>query len=55
MCTVAILLNNRGIPAVLPMSGSPTFDTEKKQRGEFITPSRPTGRRGNDCRLVTNY
>ena len=30
------------------MSGTPTFDTEKKQkRGEFITPPRPTGRRGN--------
>ena len=31
---------------------SPTFDTEKKEnrkieRGEFITPPRPTGRRSN--------
>ena len=33
------------------MSGSPTSDTEKKtrkiERGEFITPPRPTGRRSN--------
>ena len=33
-------------PAILPMSGSPTSNTEKKQKqGKFITPSRPTGRR----------
>ena len=34
------------VPAVSPMSGSPTFDTEKTprktERGEFITPPRPT-------------
>ena len=40
------------MPAVSPMSGSPTFDTEKKhrkiERGEFITPPRPTGRRSNE-------
>ena len=40
------------VPAVSPMSGSLTFDTEKKEdrkieRGEFITPPRPTGRRSN--------
>ena len=40
------------VPAVAPMSGSPTFDTDKKEnrkieRGEFITPPRPTGRRSN--------
>ena len=40
------------VPAVSPMSGSPTFDTEKKEnrkveRGEFISPSRPTARRSN--------
>ena len=40
------------VPAVSPMSGSPTFDTEKKrkqkiERGKFITPPRPTGRRSN--------
>ena len=31
--------------AVSPMSGSPTCDTEKQktERGEFITPPRPTG------------
>ena len=32
------------------MSGSPTFDTPKKEkteRGEFTTPPRPTGRRSN--------
>ena len=32
------------------MSGSPTFVTQKKEkaeRGEFITPPRPTGRRSN--------
>ena len=33
------------------MSGSPTFDTEKKikkqKRGEFKTPPYPTGRRSN--------
>ena len=30
------------------MSGSPTFDTGKKQkRGEFKTPPYPTGRRSN--------
>ena len=32
-------------PAILPMSGSPTSNTEKTQKqGKFITPSRPTGR-----------
>ena len=43
------------VPAVSPMSGSPTFDTEIKnkkenrkiERGEFITPPRPTGRRSD--------
>ena len=40
------------VPAVSPMNGSPTFDTVKKEnrkieRGEFITPPRPTGRRSN--------
>ena len=38
--------------AVSPMSGSPTLNTEKKnrktERGEFITPPRPTGRRSNN-------
>ena len=36
--------------AVSPMSGSPTSDTEKKEteRGEFITPPRPSGRRSNN-------
>ena len=44
MCTNA--LNSRGKPAVLPMSGAPTFDIEKKpETGEFKTPPRPTGRR----------
>ena len=35
--------------AVSPMSGSPTFDIDKKKqkRGEFKTPPRPTGRRSN--------
>ena len=37
------------VPTVSSMSGSPTFDTEKKtrkiERGEFITPPRPTRRR----------
>ena len=38
--------------AVSPISGSPTCDTEKKrgekiERGEFITPPRPTARRSN--------
>ena len=44
------------------MSGSPTSDTEKKQnrkieRGEFITPPRPTGRRSNNYMwlLETKY
>ena len=38
----------------LPMSGSPTFNTEKKkenrkiERDESITPPRPTGRRSNN-------
>ena len=49
------------VPAVSSMSGSPTFDTEKKkkkenrkiERGEFITPPRPrpTGRRSNNACL----
>ena len=43
------------VPAVSPMSASPTFDTEKKprklERGEFITPPRPTGRRSNNAAL----
>ena len=42
------------------MSGSPTFDTEKKkkkenrktERGEFITPPRPTGRRSKYAKLL---
>ena len=39
------------------MSGSPTFDTEKKEnrkieRGEFITPPRPTGRRSKNSKKV---
>ena len=47
MCSNA--LNSRGKLAVSPMSGSPTFGTEKKQkRGEFKTPPRPTGRRSNN-------
>ena len=47
MCSNA--LNSRERPAVLPMSGSPTVDTGKKQkRGEFKTPPRPTSRRSND-------
>ena len=35
--------------AVSPMSGSSTFDIDKKKqkRGEFKTPPRPTGRRSN--------
>ena len=35
--------------AVSPMSGSPTFDIDKKnqKRGEFKTPSRHTGRQSN--------
>ena len=42
------VLNSREKPAVSPMSGSPTFDTGKKQKqGEFITPPRLTGRRSN--------
>ena len=40
--------------AVSPMSGSPIFDTRKKnrktERGEFITPPRPTGRRSNKAK-----
>ena len=37
--------------AVSPMSGSPTFDTQKTKPecGEFITPPRPTGRRSNNA------
>ena len=46
MCSNA--LNSRGKPAVSPMSGSPTFDTGKKQkRDEFKTLPRPTGRPSN--------
>ena len=47
MCSKA--LDSRGKPAVSPMSGSPTFDVDKKKqkRGEFKTPPRPTGRRSN--------
>ena len=34
--------------AVSPMSGSPTFDIDKKKiGGEFKIPPRPTGRRSN--------
>ena len=44
-------MGSHNMPAVSPKSGSPTFDTEKKprktERGEFITPPRPTGRRSN--------
>ena len=50
MCSNA--LDNRGKPAVSPMSDSPTFDTGKRikqKRGEFNTPPRPTGRRGNNA------
>ena len=33
----------------LPISGSPTSDTQKQtERSEFITPPRPTGRRSNN-------
>ena len=43
------------VPAVSPMSGSPTSDTEKRkiERGEFITPPRPTGRRNNNFSKLT--
>ena len=54
------------VPAVSPMSGSPTFDTEKKEnrkieRGEFITPPRPTSKRSKyrcidiDSRYLDKY
>ena len=41
------------------MSGSPSFDTEKKEnrkieRGEFITPPRPTGRRSKKAVALVN-
>ena len=40
--------------AVSPMSGSPTSGTLKKtERGEFITPPGPTGRRSNEW-LIAN-
>ena len=47
--TCSNALNSRGKLAVSPMSGSPTFDTGKKQnyRGEFKTPPCPTARRNN--------
>ena len=49
-------LNSRGKPAVSPMSGSPTFDTEKKQtRGEFKTPPYPMGRRSNYCIMAQRF
>ena len=41
------------VPAVSPMSGSPTFDTKKNNKTEksseanFITLPRPTGRQSN--------
>ena len=44
------VLNSRGKPAVLPMSGGPTFDIERKKEqkwGEFKTLPHPTGRRSN--------
>ena len=46
--------------AVSPISGSPTCDTEKNprktERGEFITPLRPTSRRSNYVgRLLCNF
>ena len=50
MCSSA--LNSRGKPAVSPMSGGPTFDIEKKNKGEFKTPPRPTGRRSNHVMLL---
>ena len=51
MCRNA--LNSRGKPAVSPMSGSPTFDTGKKQkRDEFKTPPRPTGRRSKNVEYM---
>ena len=51
--------------AVSPTSGSPTFDIDKKniktERGEFKTPSHPTGRQSNnqntaaDLQMFLNY
>ena len=44
------------VSAILAMSGSPTFQTKKEhrkiERGEFITPPRPTGRRS---KYMFNY
>ena len=47
-------INRNMVPAVSPMSGSPTFDTEKKKKTKksskanlIITPPRPTGTRSN--------
>ena len=42
-------LNSKGIPAVSHMSGSPTFDIDKKKQkqGKFKTLPRPTDRRSN--------
>ena len=52
MCSNA--LNSRGKPLVSPMSGSPTYDIDKKsqKRGEFKTTPRPTGKRSNNCTLL---
>ena len=42
--------------AVSPMSGSPTFDAQKKtERGEFTTPPRATGRRSKNEYLVPAF
>ena len=41
--------------AVSPMNGSPNCDTEKNrktERGEFITPTRPTGKRSKKFEIV---
>ena len=51
-------LNSRKKPAVSLMSGSPTFDIDKRKkkqkRGEFTTPPRPTGRRSNKNSIITH-
>ena len=56
MCSNA--LNSREKPAVSPMSGSPTFDTGKKNKtetGEFNTPPRPADRRSNKRHPIIVY
>ena len=48
------VLNSRGKPAVLPTSGGPTFDIERKKEqkwGEFKTLPHPTGRRSNKIKF----